>query len=163
VGALQPRSPGACVFPFSGAGGLQSREILQLRDGSHAFGGEHAAALQLPVLVLLQQHRPHQTVDGGVVGKDAHDPGAAFDHCAAKRTSRCDIDPLQQVGAPDLFPVGLREVAERQHVLLGLVHQRSSLGEALRQRGGQIIPARLDLSSALLGEHAAWAAVTMPW
>ena len=59
-GALQPRSPGACVLPLSGAEGLEGRDVIQLRDGGHAVGGEHAAALQLPVLVLLQQHRSHQ-------------------------------------------------------------------------------------------------------
>ena len=52
-------------------------------------------------------------------------------------------------------PWVLGEVAKRQHVLLGLVHQCSGLGEALRQRGRQIIPARFDLLSALLGEHRA--------
>ena len=130
--AQQPRSPGACVLSLSGAEGLECRDVIQLRDGGHAVGGEHAAALQLPVLVLLQQHRPHQAGDGGVVGEDADHPGAALDFF---------IDPLQQVGAPDLFPVVLGEVAEGQHVLLGLMHQRSGLGEALRQRGGQIVPA----------------------
>ena len=35
------------------------------------------------------------------------------------------------------------------------MHQCGGLGEALRQRGGQIIPAGLDLFLALLGEHAA--------
>ena len=132
VGALQPRSPGACVLHLSGAEGLQGRGVAQFRDGCHAFGGEHAAALQLPVLVLLQQHRSHQAGDGGIVGKDAHNPGAAF---------YLLVDPLQQVGAPDLAPVVLGEVAEGQHVLPGLVHQRSGLGEALGQRGGEIIPA----------------------
>ena len=39
-----------------------------LWDGSHRIEGEHAAALQLPVLVLLQQHRTHQAGDGRVVG-----------------------------------------------------------------------------------------------
>ncbi len=51
VVAAGPR--GACVLPFSGAEGLE--------------GG---AALQLPVLVLLQQHRPHQARDGVVGGED---------------------------------------------------------------------------------------------
>jgi hypothetical protein len=49
----------------------------------------------------------------------------------------------------------LGEVAEGQHDLLGLMHEPSGLGEALRQRGGQIIPAGLDLRSGFLGEHAA--------
>ena len=98
------------------------------------------------MLVLLQQYRAHQAGDRRVVGEDADDPGAEFDFL---------VDPLEQVGAPDLAPVVLGEVAERQHVLLGLVHQCSGLGEALRQRGRQIIPARFDLLSALLGEHRA--------
>ena len=114
----------ACVLQLSGAGGLQSRGVAQVGDGRHALGGDHAAALQLPVLVLLQQHRPHQAGDRRVVGKDAHDPGAALDFF---------IDPLQQVGAPDLAPVVLGEMAEGQHVLPGLVHERSGLGEPLRQ------------------------------
>jgi hypothetical protein len=35
------------------------------------------------------------------------------------------------------------------------MHERSGLGEALRQRGGQMIPSVLDLRSGFLGEHAA--------
>ena len=38
---------------------------------------------------------------------------------------------------------------------VGLVHKYIGVGEVLRQRGGQIIPARLDLLRALLGGHAA--------
>ena len=76
------------------------------------------------MLVLLQQHRAHQTGDRGVIGEDADDAGAALDLL---------VDPLQQVGAPDLFPVGLWKVTERQHVLPGLVHQFSSFRETLRQ------------------------------
>jgi hypothetical protein len=72
----------------------------------------------------------------------------------AERTSRCDVDPLQQVGAPDLAVV-LGEVAERQHFLLGPVHEHSGIGEAIRQRGGQTDPTCLYFRSALLGEHAA--------
>ncbi len=78
-GALQPRSPRAWVLPSSGAEGMQGGDAIQLRDGSHALGGEHAAALQLPVLMLLQQHRSHQADDRGIVGEDAHNPGAAPD------------------------------------------------------------------------------------
>jgi len=53
------------------------------------------------VLVLLQQHRPHQAGDGGVVGEDADHAGAALDLL---------VDAIEQVGAPDLAPVGLWEV-----------------------------------------------------
>jgi hypothetical protein len=47
---------GACVLPLSGTEGLQAIDVSELRDGCHALGGEHAAALQLPVHVLLQEH-----------------------------------------------------------------------------------------------------------
>ena len=134
------------MLHLSGGDAEQCGQILQFRDGGHALGREHAAALQLPVLVLLQQHRSYQTGDRGVVGEDADHPGAALDLL---------IDPLEQVGAPDLAPVGRREVAERQHVLPGLVHQLSGLGETLSERGGQVIPAAEDLGCVLLGEHAA--------
>jgi len=76
------------------------------------------------VLVLLQQHRTHQAGDGSVVGEDPDDAGAAFDLL---------VHALEQVGAPDLAPVGLREVAEGQHVLLGLEHELCGFGEALSQ------------------------------
>ncbi len=84
--------------------------------------------------------------DRRVVGEDADDTGAPFDLL---------VDPLQQVGAPDLAPVGLREVAEGQHVFPGLVHERGGIGEAFGQRGGQIIPAVEDIRSGFLGEHRA--------
>jgi hypothetical protein len=44
---------------------------LQIRDGSHALGGEHAAAFQLPMLVLLQQNGSDQVSDRGAIGEDA--------------------------------------------------------------------------------------------
>ena len=135
---------GACVLIFSVAESLQGMASIQLWDGGHALGRKHPPALQQPVLVLLQQHRPHQAGDRSVVGEDPHDVGAALDLL---------VEPLEPVGAPDLFPVVLGEVAEGQHVLPGLVHQCSGFGEALRQRGRQIIPAGLDLRSGFLGEH----------
>ena len=134
------------VLHLSGRSAEQSRQVLQLRYGGHAFGGEHAAALQLPVLVLLHQHRPNQPGDRGIVGEDADDAGAALFFF---------IHPLQQVGAPDFFPVLRREVTEGQHVFSGLVHKLSGFGEALRQRDGQVIPAAEDIACVLLGEHDA--------
>lgn len=61
MGALLPQSPGACVLHLSGGCAEQGRQILQL-----------------PVLVLFQQYRAHQTGDRLVVGEDADDAGAAF-------------------------------------------------------------------------------------
>jgi hypothetical protein len=151
---VQPRSTGACVLLLSCVEGLECRHAIYLRDGGLALSGEHAATMQLPVLVLLQQHRPHQAGDGGVIEEDAQIASAML---LFRRKLRLDllIVLLQQVGAPDLFPVVLGEVAESQHVLPGILHQCGCLGEALRQRGGQVIPTRLDLFRALLGEHAA--------
>ena len=85
----------------------------------HALGGEHAPLLKLPVLVLLQQHRDHQSLDRSIVREDAEPAGAPLDHCAAKRTSLCDIEALEQVGASDLLPALGGEVAESQDVLAG--------------------------------------------
>jgi hypothetical protein len=81
----------------------------------------------------------------------------------AELISRCDIDPFQQVGAPDLFPVLLRELivdevfsaGVGQHVFSGLVPELCGLGEALSQRGGQVIQSAEDLACVLLGEHRA--------
>ena len=67
--------PGAWALHLSGGSAEHGRQILQLRYGGHALGGEHAAALQLPVLDLLQQHRPTQAGNPGVVGEDADDIG----------------------------------------------------------------------------------------
>lgn len=46
-------------------------------------------------------------------------------------------------------------MTEGQHVLSVLVHELGGLGEAHRQRSGQIIPAAEDLSGNLLSEHRA--------
>ena len=108
--SLDHRGP-ECLA-LSCAEGLQGGAAIQLRDGGHALGGEHAAALQLPVLVLLQQHRPHQAGDRGVFGENAHHGGAALYFF---------IRPLEQVGSPDFFLVGLWEVAEGKHVVPGLM------------------------------------------
>jgi len=70
------------------------------------------------------KHRPNQAGNPSVVGDDADNAGPALYFY---------IHPLQQVRAPDLFPVLRREVTEAQHYLSGLVHDLSSFGEAFRQ------------------------------
>lgn len=133
---LSSRSPGWLI-------GCQL--CLGLGSG-HALGAEHAAALELPVFVLLQQHCIHQ-------------PG---DHCAAKSSSRCDVDALKQIGAPGIAPVLSWEVPEGQHVISGLeqwplaefVIVVTPLG-SFPQRAGQAIPVRFDFSGLVLGEHRA--------
>jgi len=99
-------------------------------DGSHDLGGEHAPALKLPVLVLLQQHRAHQTGDRRVVGEDADHAGAAFDFL---------VDAFEQVGAPDLFPVLGVDVTESEHVLTGYGHELSRPGELGGEHGAHLL------------------------
>jgi hypothetical protein len=55
-----------------------SRQTPQLRCGVIVLGGEHAAAWQLPFIVLLQQHRPNQVDNREIAGKDADDAAATF-------------------------------------------------------------------------------------
>ncbi len=83
---------------------------FQVSNGGRARGGEHAATLQLPVLRLLQQVRPTRRIEASLEKM----PSTRVRRCMeelAERTSRCDVDPLQQVGAPDLASVGPGEVA----------------------------------------------------
>ena len=51
--ADRPQSPGAWLLALCGDG-LQGRQIAHGHYGGHGFSGEHAAALHLPVLMLLQ-------------------------------------------------------------------------------------------------------------
>ena len=60
--------------------------LFWLRDLGHGRFGEKAPAFQLPFLLLLQQLAAHQPHDLNVVGEDADHVGAAFGHCAAKRS-----------------------------------------------------------------------------
>ena len=66
------------MLQLSGGSTEQGWQIFHLRYGGHALCGEHAAALQLPVLVLLNQHRPNQAGDRGIIEEDADDAGAAL-------------------------------------------------------------------------------------
>lgn len=108
-------------MPFSGAGGLQGGECLQFGDGSHAFGKEHAAASQLPMLVLLQQHFRHQGVIAASLGNMRT---TRVRRLISSLTRSCRF-------VFQTFSVGEWEVAERQHVLPGLVHPSSSFAETL--------------------------------
>lgn len=88
VGAVQPRSLEARILLFSGAEDTHGDAFAQLRNGGHALGRDHAATFQLPVLLLLKQHRSHQTGDRCIVGQDTDYTGAALDF---------SIKPLEQV------------------------------------------------------------------
>jgi hypothetical protein len=72
--------------PFVSVGSMARRHLWRAFwqglgidcDGPHRIEREHPPALQLPALVLLQQNGSHQASDGGVVGEDAHNAGAAL-------------------------------------------------------------------------------------
>ena len=96
-----------------------------------------------------------------------------------QRTSQCDVAPLQQVGAPDLAPVVLGEVAVSegfsagvgQIVLFGLVqwppsdsvYSVAALGKRSASEAAR--PSERDaISSAVSwGNTDRKAAMTMPW
>jgi len=96
--------PRAVLQHLSGRSADQGRQIFQLRYGGNAFGGEHAAAFQLPVLVLLHQHRPNQAGDRGIVREDADDAGAALNEpiCLAHLSERHSPAPTGWSSRP--FP-----------------------------------------------------------
>ena len=50
------------------------------------------------------------------------------------------IDPLEQVGAPELAPVAEREVEECQHVLPGRSHEFCRPWELGGEHGAHLIP-----------------------
>jgi hypothetical protein len=118
---------------------------LQLRDGGHALGGEHAAALQLPVLVLLQQHRPHQAGDGGVVGEDADDTVRRL-ISSLTRSSRLVLQTLRQWCCGKWRNAS---TSSRASCMSSAALGKRSASEAARSSQ------RLRSRSALLGEHAA--------
>ena len=86
----------------------------------------HVAALLGPFVGLLGQDRADQPDDGGAVGEDPDDVGAAADLL---------VQPFLRVVRPDLAPELARERGERQQVLPGGV-------EVLARRRGTSRPAR---------------------
>src|SRR5947208_633091 len=90
--------------------------------GDDHVEGQVAAFAGQPFLVLLGQDCPDQAGDGGAVGEDADDVGAAADLL---------VEPLERVGRPDLPPDGFGVGREAEQVGLGLVQQLCGCGEAL--------------------------------
>ena len=107
----------------------------------------------MPFLPLLHQLAAHQQHDRSVIGGDADHVGAGFYHGSAERTSRCDIQPLKRVGAPDLAPVLLGEVQECQHVVAGGVHHGHGRWELLAQHLGDPLPVATHLIRGLDHEY----------
>jgi hypothetical protein len=109
----------------------QLQGLFRRRDPGHGGLGEEASAFQLPFLLLLQELASHQPGDRGVVGEDADHVRAAFDVL---------VEALKRVGAPDLAPVLLGEVQERQYVVSGGLHHMDGGGELLAQHLGDPLP-----------------------
>jgi len=63
------------------------------------------------------------------------------------------VEPLERVGAPDLAPVLLGEVQERQRVVSGGIHDWHSGGELLAQYLGDPLPVRAHLIRGLDQEY----------
>ena len=127
-----------------GSASVSSRASSGSGHLGHRGLGEEAAALQVPFLLLLQQLASHQPCDRGVVGEDADHVGAALDLL---------VEALERVGAPDLAPVLLGEVQERQHIVTGGLHHRHGGWELLAQHRGDPLPVGAHLIGGLNHEH----------
>ena len=84
----------------------------------------HIAVLQLPFVVLFQQHRADQSDDRCFVGEYADNVGASLHFL---------VQSLQRIRAVDLGPVLLGEVQMRQNVGLAVVNERRELRPFLPQ------------------------------
>ena len=67
-----------------------------MAQGSDGFQRHVTGALNGPFIVLLEQDRADEAGDGGLVGEDADDIGAALDLA---------VEPFQRIGGVDLGPV----------------------------------------------------------
>ena len=102
----------------AGCHGGQADEGI-IAQGCDGFQGHVAGALDGPLVVLLEQDGADEADDGGLVGEDADDLGAALDLA---------VEALERVGRVQLGPVRRREGHVGEHVVLGLVHQGGELG-----------------------------------
>ena len=94
-------------------------------------------------VVLLEQDRPDQAGDRGLVGEDADHLGAALDLA---------VDALQRIGRVDLGPVLLGEAHVGEHVLLGFIKQCGELGQLGPDLVGDLAPLGLGGVGMVLGE-----------
>ena len=85
--------------------------------------------LQLPFVVLLQQHGADQSDDRGLIGKYPNDIGPPL-HLL--------VQPLQRVRAMQLGAVLLGEVQMRQDIGLAVVDERTKLWPFLPQLVGHV-------------------------
>jgi len=107
---------------------------LVLEDQGERFLGEVAPADE-PLVVLLDQHRADEADCRGVVGEDADDVRSA---------PNLLVEPLERVGAAELWPVRGREAVEGQEVFFGCLEQLCDL----RQRVTEALQDLADLHPA---------------
>ena len=134
---------------------LYAAWAIAITSSGSSAGGEsvfvdrldaHVAAGDGPLVVLLGQDRADQADDGGAVGEDADDVGAAADLL---------VEPLERVVLPDLAPVLLGKAGEGEQVGGGLVEQLGRGGEALLELGDDAGVLLEDRVGVGLGEDRA--------
>jgi hypothetical protein len=104
-----------------------------------ALKGHVAGSLDGPFVVLLEQQSADETGDGGFVGEDADDFGAALDLA---------IEALDRVGRVQLGAVLGREGHVGQDVGLGVVHYLASFGSLGRSWSAMRRHCRLAASAS---------------
>ena len=108
---MSPAGPGWS----DGHGGKSEDKIIA--QGGHGFQGHVAGALDSPFVVLLQKDGSDQADDGGVVGKDADDVGAAFD---------LTVEPFEAV---------CNRYESRRRRSSGCSEESAAYGATIRDRG----------------------------
>jgi len=119
----------------AGEGRLVWVSVARVVEEGHRGLGEVVAGGG-PFVVLVAEHGSDESDGGAVVGEDPDDVGPSFHFL---------VESFERVVGPDLAPVGPRERVERQHVGLGVSHQRGGLGEPVGEGGLDLVPAGLDL------------------
>jgi hypothetical protein len=147
------RSQCRCQAPQPRIGAPKAQGLIAaLRPQHNPPCRRHIAVLQLPFVVLLEQHCADQPDDRGLVGEDADDVGAAFDFL---------VEPLNRVGAVQFAAVRLGKVEIGQHFGLAVVDECGELRPFLAELVGQMPQHRAGLGPVRLQEGLASAAATM--
>src|SRR5262245_12264093 len=101
-----------------------------VRDHGETGLGEdlesHVAAAFGPLVGLFGEHGADEADDGGPVGEDADDVGAAADFL---------VQAFLWVVGPDLAPDLAWERSEREQLLAGVVEMIGGVGKAFGDRG----------------------------
>ena len=92
--------------------------------GHRAFR-EGATFGDLPLVVLLDDDRGDEAVDGSVVGEDADDVRAALD---------LTVHAFEWVSGPDLAPVRAGEGREGKQILASVAQYATDVWELLREQ-----------------------------